>query len=60
MKRGDLIRALEDAGCILQRHGKHHDLYFNPASGQQPPVPRHNEIDNALAKHIKKFLGLKY
>ena len=23
------------------------------------PVPRHNEIDNALAKHIKKYLGLK-
>ena len=59
MKRDDLIRQLTNQGCILSRHGARHDIYINPATGQKQPVPRHIEIDNALAKHIKKFLGLK-
>ncbi len=58
MKRKELIRQLEQAGCVLLRPGTNHDIYFNPASGQKQPVPRHVEIDNALAKHIKKYLGL--
>jgi mRNA interferase HicA len=58
VKRGELIRELERAGCVLLRHGGRHDLYQNPATGQRQPVPRHREIDDALAKHIKKFLGL--
>lgn len=59
MKRSELIRQLVEQGCILHRHGGRHDIYFNPATGKKQPVPRHNEIDNALAKHIKKYLGLK-
>jgi predicted RNA binding protein YcfA (HicA-like mRNA interferase family) len=59
LKRVDLIRELERAGCVLARHGGRHDLYLNPATGQRQPVPRHREIDEALAKHIKKFLGLE-
>jgi hypothetical protein len=31
----------------------------NPTTGQKQTVPRHTEIDDALAKHIKKYLGLK-
>ena len=54
-----MIRDLERAGCILVRHGARHDIYRNPATGQQQPIPRHDEIDNDLAKHIKKFLGLE-
>jgi mRNA interferase HicA len=54
-----LIRDLEWAGCVLARHGVRHDIYRNPATGQQQPVPRHDEIDNDLAKHSKKFLGLQ-
>ena len=54
-----MIRDLERAGCVLVRHGARHDIYRNPATGQQQPVPRHDEIDNDLAKHIKKFLGLE-
>jgi mRNA interferase HicA len=32
---------------------------MNPSTGQKQPVPRHAEIDDALAKHIKKYLGIK-
>lgn len=59
MKRDDLIRQLTNRGCILIRHGARHDIYLNPATGQKQPVPRHAEIDDMLAKHIKKYLGLK-
>jgi mRNA interferase HicA len=59
MKRQELLRELRAAGCVLLRHGARHDVYLNPATGQKQPVPRHTEIDDALAKHIKKYLGLK-
>ena len=59
MKRDELIRQLANQGCVLCRHGARHDIYLNPATGQKQPVPRHAEIDDALAKHIKKYLGLK-
>jgi len=59
MKREELIREITQKGCQLLRHGSRHDIYLNPATGQKQPVPRHSEIDNALAKHIKKYLGLE-
>jgi mRNA interferase HicA len=58
MKRSELIRQLEQAGCILHRHGSRHDVYLNPVKGLMQPVPRHNEIDNQLVRHIKKYLGI--
>ena len=59
MKRSELVKALIQAGCVLHRHGSRHDIYLNPATGQGQPIPRHTEIDDALAKHIKKYLGLE-
>jgi mRNA interferase HicA len=59
MKRQEFIRELRAAGCELLRHGARHDVYVNPTTGQKQTVPRHTEIDDALAKHIKKYLGLK-
>jgi mRNA interferase HicA len=59
MKRQELIRELREAGCVLLRHGARHDVYLNPVTGQRQPAPRHTEVDDALAKHIKKYLGLK-
>ncbi len=58
MKRKDLIKRLTDAGCILVRHGSRDDLYQNIATGKKQPIPRHNEIDEELAKHIIKQLVL--
>jgi len=54
-----LIRQLLAAGCRLLRHGGRHDIYENPATRQKQPVPRHREIDEALARHILKYLGLR-
>jgi mRNA interferase HicA len=59
MRRNELIRQLSEQGCVLLRHRGRHDIYINPATGKKQPVPRHAEIDEALAKHIKKYLGLK-
>ena len=57
MKRRDLIREIEDMGCVLVRHGANHDWYENPATGMAQPVPRHREIKDQLAKRIIKKLG---
>ncbi len=57
MKRTDLIRKLEEAGCELVRHGGNHDWYRNAKTGISQPVPRHREINDFLARHILKKLG---
>jgi mRNA interferase HicA len=57
MKRTDLIRKLEETGCLLIRHGGKHDWYRNPNTGMSQPVPRHKEVNEALAKHILKKLS---
>jgi len=58
MKRKQFVRQLEKDGCVFVRHGANHDIYLNSSTGQKQPVPRHKEIDNTLAKHIRKYLGL--
>ena len=58
MKREQFIKELVKAGCVLHRHGAKHDVYINPLTGLKQTVPRHREIDNQLAKHIKKELGI--
>jgi mRNA interferase HicA len=57
MKRTDLVRNLEEAGCLLVRHGGNHDWYRNPKTGVSQPVPRHREINEFLAKHILQKLA---
>ena len=56
MKRTELIRTIEEMGCVLIRHGGKHDWYQNPATKMSQPVPRHREILETLAKHIIKML----
>jgi len=58
MKRSELLKQLKKEGCVLLRNGSRHDIYINPKTGQKQPIPRHLEIDNTLAKHIKKYLGI--
>lgn len=57
MKRRDLIKRLEEMGCVFIRHGGKHDWYQNPITKVSQPVPRHREIKEQLAKHIIKMLG---
>ena len=56
MKRRDLIKELEEIGCIFIRHGGNHDWYQNPFTKVSQPIPRHREINDNLAKHILKML----
>jgi predicted RNA binding protein YcfA (HicA-like mRNA interferase family) len=58
MKRSEFVRQLLADGCVLLRYGSRHDIYLNPATGKKQSVPRHAEIDDRLAKHIRKYLGL--
>jgi len=57
MKRKELIKRISSAGCVLVRHGTRHDLYRNQKTGKKQAIPRHNEIDENLAKHILKELA---
>ena len=56
MKRRDLVAKLEEAGCVLLRHGGKHDVYHNPSTGRSEPVPRHRDVNEVLAKKILKSL----
>lgn len=56
MKRTDLIRQLEQAGCVLLRHGSKHDIFHQPRTGMTQPVPRHRDINERLARKILKDL----
>ncbi|OHB87132.1 MAG: addiction module toxin, HicA family [Planctomycetes bacterium RIFCSPHIGHO2_02_FULL_40_12] len=57
MKRKDLIKRIKSIGCIFVRHGGNHDWYKNPQNEKYQPVPRHNEIEEGLAKRIIKRLS---
>jgi len=57
MKRVDLIREIEELGCLFIRHGGKHDWYRNLITGVAQPVPRHREIKERLAKRIIQMLG---
>lgn len=57
MKRKDLIKKLTNNGWWLLRKGSRHDIYTNGINNE--PIPRHNEIDEDLAKSIIKRQGLK-
>lgn len=57
MKRKELLKRIVSAGSVLVRHGGRHDLYTNPKTGKKQPIPRHDEIDENLARHIIKELA---
>jgi mRNA interferase HicA len=56
VKRRDLIRHLEHNGCELLREGSNHSIYVNRNAGRTSTVPRHNEINNDLARKICRDL----
>ena len=57
MKHRDLIKTIEELGCVFIRHGGRHDWDQNPTTKMAQPVPRHREIKEHLARHILKMLG---
>ena len=51
-----MIKLLESNGFKFKREGANHDIYYRDGAIQ--PVPRHREINEALAKEIIKRHGL--
>lgn len=56
MKQRDLVKKLENAGFVFERHGSNHDIYSR--GDEKEEIPRHKEIDERLAKAIIKRRGL--
>lgn len=56
MKRKDLVKLLEQNGWWIKREGHDHTIYTNGTANE--PIPRHNEINDILAKKIIKRRGL--
>lgn len=56
MKRSDLVKKLENGGFVFERHGGNHDIYSK--GNVKETIPRHNEINERLAKAILKRNGL--
>lgn len=57
MKRRDLIKLFERNEWWCLRNGSNHDIYTNGTDIEA--IPRHNEIDEDLAKSIIKRRKLK-
>ena len=56
MKQADLVKKLEDAGFVFERHGGNHDIYVK--GNVRETIPRHREVNERLAKAILKRNGL--
>ena len=56
MKRRDLVRHLETHGCEFSREGSNHTIYINPQAQTASAVPRHQELNNILARKICRDL----
>lgn len=59
MKRRDVIKHLNDHGCILKREGGNHSVFLNTGNKKISALPRHNEINDFLVKKICKDLDIK-
>ena len=57
MKKGELLKRLKAQGCVFVKHGKKHDVYINPRTGLEERIPRHNDINELLAKIIIRKLS---
>ena len=59
MKTSELLKSLQNAGCVLARHGSRHDKWVTPKTGKSVFVPRHaGEVRKGLAlKILKELVG---
>ncbi|MHB8420903.1 MAG: type II toxin-antitoxin system HicA family toxin [Myxococcales bacterium] len=58
-KTSELLARLRRAGFVLERHGKRHDLYFQPQTGKRVVVWRHaKEIPTGTFYSILRDAGL--
>ena len=50
MKKKDLVRYLQNNGCVFIREGARHSVFFNPQTKRASTIPRHNEINDFFSK----------
>jgi len=58
MKRRDLESHLRAHGCELLRNEKAHDIWYNPNTLADSPIPRHREVKYGTAKAICRQLSV--
>ena len=58
MKRVDLVKHMQQHGCLLLREGRGHSVWVNPSNRKQSAVPRHREVDDYTARAICRQLGI--
>jgi len=58
MKRLQLIRFIQEHGCVLDREGNNHSVFRNPSNGRRSTVARHSEIKDIMANIICNQLGI--
>jgi predicted RNA binding protein YcfA (HicA-like mRNA interferase family) len=56
MKRNRLLKEIAKCGAVFVRHGGNHDIYENPHTYKSSQVPRHNDINELVARAIIKTL----
>lgn len=59
MKRQDLLKHLLKNRCVFIREGAKHSVFFNPLMKKSSTLPRHNEVDDLLARKICRDLGIE-
>ncbi len=60
MKQRDLIKKLENAGFVFERHGGNHDIYRKGTDIEK--IPRHKEVNDEKSKifHKRIYSFCKY
>lgn len=58
MKRRDLLAHPSASGCEPLREGARHSWWHNEALNKRSALPRHNEINDYLARKICRELGV--
>lgn len=59
MKQSELLKLLRKNNIRLIEHGKRHDIYYSPITGNKVIVPRHSkEVPVGTARSILKEAGI--
>jgi mRNA interferase HicA len=61
MKYSELEKQLRSIGCVVEREGKRHRIWYSPLTGQRFSVGRHKteDVPNGTLKTIRTSAGLE-
>jgi predicted RNA binding protein YcfA (HicA-like mRNA interferase family) len=57
MKRREVVKALRQSGCLIEREGGEHTIWRCPCGQHQTAVPRHTEITAGVIGKIEKQMA---